>query len=99
MAIVVAFVKKRKHDIVPYMKHLTPINILGWIGVLLVLDAYALLSFGVIDAGLAFQIPTLFGSLAVAVEAWVKRDHQPAILNVIFAIIAAIAIIRLLLGH
>ncbi len=78
------------------MKHVTAIDYMGWIGVVLVLGAYTLLSFGVIGADLRFQIPTLVGSLAVAIETWVKHDRQPAILNFIFAAIALIAIFRLL---
>lgn len=70
---------------------------MSWIGVALVLGAYALLSFGVISSGYAFQIPTLVGSLAVAIESWIKRDRQPAILNLVFSLIALLAIFRLLI--
>lgn len=74
------------------------IDFLGWTGVILVLGAYALLSFGIIKADLWFQVPTLVGSLAVAIEAWLKKDTQPAILNFIFAAIALIAVGRLLIA-
>ncbi len=70
---------------------------LGWIGVALVLGAYGLLSFGIIPANLWFQVPTLLGSLAVAVQSWLKRDKQPVVLNIIFALIAIVAIFRLLI--
>jgi len=73
------------------------IDWLGWIGVILVLGAYALLSFGAINSSYAFQIPTLVGSLAVAIECWAKKDQQPAILNLIFSVIALLAIFRLLI--
>lgn len=72
------------------------IDMIGWIGVVQILAAYALLSFGVIQAGYVFQILTLIGSLMVAIETWLKKDKQPAILNFIFAAIAFLAIIRLL---
>ncbi len=75
----------------------TYIDTLGWTGVILVIGAYALLSFGAIKADLWFQVPTLMGSLAVALEAWLKKDKQPAILNFIFAAIALLAVIRLLI--
>lgn len=71
------------------------IDWLGWIGVILVLGAYALLSFGAIGSGYVFQTLTLVGSLAVAIECWVKKDQQPAILNLIFSVIALLAIFRL----
>ncbi len=81
------------------MKQHTAVDALGWIGVILVLGAYALLSFGAIDASYTFQVPTFVGSLAVAIESWIKKDRQPAILNFIFAAIAIIAIVRLLTLH
>ncbi len=81
------------------MKHSSAIEWLGWIGVVLITGAYGALSFGWIAADYAFQVPTLLGSLAVAIEAWVKHDKQPAILNLIFATIAAIAIVRLVVSH
>lgn len=81
------------------MKRTLLTNSLGWTGVVLVISAYTLLSFGIIPAGYLFQIATLLGSLAVAAEAWLKKDAQPAILNAIFACIALLAIIRILFLH
>ncbi len=78
---------------------MTFIDALGWLGVALIIGAYALLSFGFIDSGYLFQVPTLLGSLAVATEAWTKKDRQPAILNFIFAAIATLAILRLSFLH
>lgn len=74
-------------------------DILGWIGVALILGAYGALSLGSITANHLFQLPTLIGSLLVACTAWRKRDFQAGVLNVIFAIIAVIALIRLSLLH
>lgn len=81
------------------MKQQTLIDILGWCGVALILGAYTCLSFGFIDAGYLFQATTLIGSLALATETWIKRDRQPAILNTVYATVAAIAIIRLTFFH
>ena len=81
------------------MKKTPFIDILGWVGVLLILGAYAALSLGFTDAGYLFQVPTLLGSLAVAIEAWAKKDTQPAMLNIIFALIAIVAITRLSFFH
>ena len=70
---------------------------IDWVGVFFITGAYLLLSLGIIDASLWFQIPTLVGSLIVAVVSWLRKDRQPAILNFIFAAIAIIAIFRLLI--
>ena len=81
------------------MKRSLLLDIIDWLGVILILGAYTLLSFGLITPSYAFQIPTLIGSLAVAVVSWVRRDKQPAILNFAFTAIAVIAIIRLAIFH
>lgn len=81
------------------MKQKNLSEIIDWIGVLLILGAYAALSFGWIDATLLFQVPTLIGSAIVAIISWRRRDTQPAILNFAFAAIAMIAIIRLVILH
>lgn len=70
----------------------------GWIGVILVIGAYAALSFGLIAADLRFQIPSGFGALLVATNALHKHDRQAGTLNIIFALIASVAIVRLILA-
>ena len=72
------------------------INRAGWAGVAIILLAYILLSFGIIGATYTYQGLTLAGSLAIATSSWLKKDKQPAVLNLIFAVIAIIAMIRLL---
>jgi len=71
----------------------------GWLGVVLILGAYAALSFGYIAADYAFQLPSCVGSLLVAAVSWAKRDRQASILNVVFAVIAMLAMIRLSILH
>ncbi len=71
----------------------------GWLGVVLILGAYAALSFGYIAADYAFQLPSCVGSLLVATVSWAKRDRQASILNLVFAAIAMIAMVRLSILH
>jgi len=71
-------------------------NYLGWYGVLAILLAYLLLSLNVIAAkSFAYQLLNLTGALGIIIEATSKKDIQPAVLNVIRAVIAAAAILRL----
>lgn len=74
-------------------------NILGWYGVLAVLVAYGLLSFKVLQANsLPYQLLNLSGALGIIVETAAKKDAQPLALNLIWAVVAAIAIIRIIVS-
>ncbi len=71
-------------------------NILGWFGVLLVLGAYILVSFDVVSAQSAlFQGLMLLGSLGIMLVAYRRRDTQPLILNLIFALVALVSLVRI----
>ncbi len=73
-------------------------DLIGWVGVTLLLLAYILLSSGyVLGASYTYQGMALMGSVCITLEAWHKKDRQPVVLNIIFAIIAILAIIRLIL--
>ncbi len=71
---------------------------IGWCGVILILIAYFLVSFGFIMAdGFAYPTLNLLGSLCIIIETLSKKDYQPAILNIIWLLIAFIAIARALI--
>lgn len=72
---------------------------IGWYGVVAILLAYGLLSFGFLTStGLMYLLLNITGSIAIAYEAWSKHDRQPMLLNVIWAVIAMIGLIRLWVG-
>ncbi len=69
---------------------------IGWYGVIAILMAYALLSFSVIEAsGFIYQLLNLTGAIAIVIVAASKKDRQPMALNIVWAAVALIAIIRL----
>ena len=69
------------------------ISIIGWYGVVAILLAYALVTFTVIEAkSYAYQILNLTGAVGVVIVALSKDDKQPAILNIVWAVVAAVAI-------
>lgn len=73
-------------------------ELLGWYGMLALIGAYFLVSFGFIVAeGLMFQALNLTGGAALVVFAVSKKATQLAILNVFWALIGAIAIMRIFL--
>ncbi len=72
-------------------------QVLGWYGVLALLGAYVLVSFGVLPAGsAAFQILNVSGALGIVAVSTTKGDLQPALLNLIWAGIGLFALLRLI---
>jgi len=74
-------------------------EIVGWYGVVAIVGSYTLISFGLVSAqSLPYQLINLSGALAIMFEAYKKRDVQPVVLNIIWALIAVVAILRLILA-
>lgn len=68
----------------------------GWMGTVAIIAAYALTSFSVLpSAHLAVLLLNALGALGIAVVSYLKRAYQPAVLNVVWLAIAAIALCRL----
>lgn len=68
----------------------------GWYGIVAILLAYALNAFGLIPSdGLRYSLLNLTGSIGVVAVSLKKRNSQPAALNAIWAVVAAVALVRL----
>lgn len=71
----------------------------GWYGVLTILAAYSLNSFQLVKADSAiYQLLNLTGSAGIVASALTKKDYQPAVLNIVWACIAIIALLRTITG-
>lgn len=69
----------------------------GWLGVIVIVLAYALLSFSLLKStDFLYQLLNGLGALGIVLEAIYKKDYQPAVLNIIWLIIALVAILRIL---
>lgn len=74
----------------------TFIEIFGWFGTLLVLIAYGLSSFAILDhESIIFQSMNLVGALGIGAISFYKKAYQPAWLNVAWGLIAIMALIRI----
>ncbi len=72
-------------------------EIIGWYGAIVIVVAYALMSFGMIlSNGLLYQTLNCSGALGVVYISFKKKAYQPGFLNILWAIIALIAILTLL---
>lgn len=74
------------------------LSLAGWYGVLAILLAYAMLSFGVLTShSLSYQLLNLTGAAGLIAEAYSKRDYQPTVLNVIWFVIALVSLGQIIL--
>ncbi len=78
------------------MTRTTLVEWVGWYGVVATILAYALVSALVLaPTSLLYQGLNLTGAAGVTLETWVRRDYQPFWLNLIWALIALVAIVHL----
>ncbi|HWJ37150.1 MAG TPA: hypothetical protein VNR86_00085 [Sphingomicrobium sp.] len=72
------------------------VEVAGWIGAALILLAYLLVTVGRLTGqSLAFQWMNLFGALGFVINGWWHRAMPSASLNVIWMLIAGVALWRL----
>ncbi|MDO8529368.1 MAG: hypothetical protein Q7S18_01740 [bacterium] len=70
-------------------------EIVGWYGTIAIVSAYALLSFGIINSDSSlYQILNATGALGIVVISFKKKAYQPGVLNIIWTVIAVIALIK-----
>ncbi|QQG49628.1 MAG: hypothetical protein HZB70_02395 [Candidatus Berkelbacteria bacterium] len=73
------------------------IEIIGWLSVALIILAYAMVSFDVFASQTStYQILNFIGAIGIIFHSVAKKDYQPAALNIIWALIALIALAQLL---
>ena len=70
-------------------------DIIGWVGMVMVLLAYGLLSSNKIKNGIPYQLLNLFAGILMAIGLYPKNAWFSFVLQIVWAGIALIAIIRL----
>ena len=71
-------------------------DLFGWIGMILVLVAYALLSTNKVNAGKMYQFINLIAAIFMAIGLFPKNAWFSFALQVAWAIIAIVAIIKII---
>lgn len=72
-------------------------EIIGAFGILLVLAAYILLNLEIISVDVLYQSMNLFGSFGIIYTSFIKKIKQPLVLNVLWAFIALMGILGVIL--
>lgn len=66
----------------------------GWVGVVFILAAYALLTFGVLDSdNWIYHALNAVGSVGIVIDALAQKNWQPAVLNVVWLGLATFGIL------
>lgn len=69
----------------------------GWYGITAILSAYALVSFSFVEVNdILYQVLNGTGALGVVIVSLNKKAYQPAVLNIIWTLIAVVAILRII---
>ena len=70
-------------------------EVFGWYGVAAIVLAYALANFDMLSVhSLWYILLNLTGALGVGVDAYCDRNYQPVVLNVVWFLIAAVALVQ-----
>jgi len=72
------------------------IEFLGWLGMALIVSDYAAISYHFTEPGLAYQLVNIAGCAALGTQLYVRRVWPPFGLQVVWTLIAIIAIVRML---
>jgi hypothetical protein len=86
---------RRKH---PLSTKEYAIEAVGWYGVVAIVSAYLLISIDLVIAdSWLYQMLNLTGAIGILIDSWHAKNYQPAVLNLIWLVIAGVAIGRLLI--
>lgn len=70
-------------------------NVVGWVGAILILMAYGLLSFELIQqTDWRYHLINLIGSVGLATDCMIDGSYPAAVMNVIFTAVAIYALFR-----
>ncbi|MDB5265359.1 MAG: echA1 [Parcubacteria group bacterium] len=74
------------------------VEAVGWYGTIAIVLAYALVSFSVLPAtDLWYQVLNGTGAVGIVIVSFYKKAYQPGILNIVWVVIAVVAIGKLVL--
>jgi hypothetical protein len=71
------------------------VNVVGWLGMALLIGAYALVTTGrILGPSLTFQLMNLFGGAALMVNSAYYGAWPSAVLNVVWVVIGVVGLVR-----
>lgn len=80
-------------------KHRLTIEIIGWYGMVAVLAAYSLVNLNILASASVWCILlNLTGSVGLLLAAAIKHAHQLVVLNIVWAVIAIVALVEVFIA-
>ena len=80
------------------MKQKVIANIIGWYGTVAILIAYALVNFNfMLTSSIVYILLNLTGAFGIICISFKDKAYQPGVLNIAWAVVALIALLRLLM--
>lgn len=74
------------------------IEFYGWYGVITIIGAYTLNSFSILMSdSIAYQILNLTGGFGILLSSWIKKNYQPVAVNIVWVLVAFIALLKVFL--
>ena len=87
----------KKHQHTKHLPKSQLAEVYGWFSSILILSGYALLSLGVVDGtSIVYHSMFVVGSIGLAIVTYRHRAYQSFTVNVFFAVLAFVALIRLI---
>lgn len=72
-------------------------ELFGWYGTVAIIGAHALVSFSILQSNsLLYQLLNLTGAVGIVVVSLNKKVYQSGVLNIIWTVIALVAILKIL---
>ncbi|MFN3188015.1 MAG: CBU_0592 family membrane protein [Candidatus Paceibacteria bacterium] len=73
------------------------VEIFGWYGMIAIVTAYGLVSFAILQpTDMTYQLLNITGALGLGIVSFYKKAYQPGVLNIIWILIAVVAIGQIL---
>lgn len=73
------------------------VEIFGWYGTICLILVYALSSFGILSFdNIWYQIINITAALGIVTVSFYKKNYQPGVLNIIWAVIGLVALFKIL---
>ncbi len=71
---------------------------IGWIGMVMILTAYALANFHILSVDtITYQLLNIIGSFGIILVSYLRRNYQPMVLNIVWIIIGVISLVKIFL--
>lgn len=69
---------------------------IGWIGMVMILTAYALVNFHILSVdSITYQLLNIIGSFGIILVSYLRRNYQPMVLNIVWIIIGVISLVKI----